>query len=120
MSIRKVINGAAIAAMIVASGSSVANATDKKIISGTWIIGDGAGVLHIRGSYWNHPKYGAGTIQRGTGSATYEVFYNEHQGVRCAYRVMTIAEGQILVLESADATQSPDYCPQGKLSRADR
>jgi len=89
-------------------------------MNGTWIIGDGQGILTIRGSSWNHDKKGAATIQKGTGSANYEVFYNQHQGVRCAYRVKTIADGAILVLEAADETQSADFCPQGKLSRADK
>jgi len=109
---------AAISALTLLASSTIAYAGDR-VLNGTWVIGDGEGVLSIRGSRWHHPKYGAGTIRRGTGSANYEVFYNKHQGVRCAYRVMTIADGQILVLEVADETQSPDYCPRGKLSRAD-
>jgi hypothetical protein len=117
MSIAKIIASMAVTAIL---ALNVSDARADKVISGTWIIGDGTGVLGIHGKTWNHPKYGAGTIQRGAGSANFEVFYNQHQGVRCAYRVMTIADGEILVLESADATQSPDYCPQGKLSRADK
>jgi hypothetical protein len=108
---------ALLGAIVLLSASAVAN---ERVLNGTWIIGDGEGALTIRGSHWYHPKYGAGTIRRGTGAANYEVFYDKHQGTRCAYRVMTIAGGQILVLEVADETQSPDYCPRGKLSRADR
>ncbi|MBL8882368.1 MAG: hypothetical protein JNL45_04855 [Hyphomicrobium sp.] len=102
--------------LAVSAGTAVA----ENPMNGTWVIGDGTGKLTIHGSRWNHDKFGAGTIQKGTGSAHYEVFYNKHQGVRCAYRITTIADGAILVLEAADETQSADYCPQGKLSRADK
>lgn len=116
---RSLVITSAIACVAASVSGFTASAGDKPI-SGTWIIGDGASELIIRGATWSHSKYGAATIQKGTGASTFEVFYNEHQGVRCAYRVMTVGDGQILILESADATQSPDYCPQGKLMRADK
>jgi hypothetical protein len=118
-SLRKA-SAAAMALTILTAATTTAARPLHRVLNGNWIIGDGEGVLTIRGSRWLHPKYGAGTIRRGEGSANYEVFYDKHQGVRCAYRVMTIAGGEILVLEVADETQSPDYCPRGKLSRADR
>ena len=119
MSISSVTKAGILGALIVLAGINSASARERKL-NGAWIIGDAEGVLVIRGSSWNHPKYGAGTIRRGRGSSNYEVFYNKYQGIRCAYRVMTIAEGRILVLEVADETQSSDFCPRGKLSRADR
>ena len=119
MSITNVMKAGILAALIALTGFGSASARERKL-NGAWIIGDGEGVLVIRGSRWNHPKYGAGTIRRGQGSSNYEVFYQKHQGIRCAYRVMTMASGQILVLEVADETQSPEFCPRGKLSRADR
>jgi hypothetical protein len=120
MSISNVMKAGIVAALVVLAGISSASARGERKLNGVWILADGQGVLVIRGSSWHHPKYGAGTIRKGRGSATYEVFYNKHEGIRCAYRILTIADGQLLVLEVADETQSPDFCPRGKLSRADR
>jgi hypothetical protein len=89
-------------------------------LNGRWVMGDGEGILEIHGKNWSHPKYGSAQIQYGTGASDIEVFYIKEQGVRCAYRVNTIADGDILVLESTDTTQSANYCPTGKLSRADK
>lgn len=110
------LSGAAAVLLSLLAGSAIAG---EPKLSGTWIIGDGQGVLTIRGSKWMHPKHGAATIKVGTGASDIEVFYNEHQGVRCAYRTMSVGEGQILFLETADKTQNLDFCPAGKLSRAD-
>jgi hypothetical protein len=93
---------------------------DRSDLSGKWVLLDGEGVLVIRGSDWEHPKYGSASIKKGTGAADYDVFYHKHQGVHCAYRVMKIADGEILVLEAADATQAGEYCPVGKLSRVSK
>lgn len=89
-------------------------------MDGRWVVGDGEGILEIQGRNWSHPKYGSAQIQYGTAASDIEVFYIKEQGVRCAYRVNTIADGNILVLESTDSTQSASYCPSGKLSRADK
>ncbi|MEI9901701.1 MAG: hypothetical protein WDN31_18125 [Hyphomicrobium sp.] len=105
----------AIVAALAATAATSAQAQGSPL-TGRWILGDGAGVLVIRGASWFHPKNGAGRITPGKGAADYEVFYTEHQGVRCAYHVNTVAGGEILVLEAADDTQSPDFCPSGKLS----
>jgi hypothetical protein len=102
-----------------AANLGVASAKDSDL-SGRWVLLDGEGVLVIHGSNWEHPKYGSASIKRGTEAADYDVFYHKHQGVHCAYRVIRIAGGEILVLEAADATQSPDYCPVGKLSRVSK
>ena len=101
-------------------GLGVANAKADSDLSGRWVLLDGEGVLVIHGSSWEHPKYGSASIKRGTEAADYDVYYHKHEGVHCAYRVMKIADGEILVLEAADGTQSPDYCPVGKLSRVSK
>lgn len=111
--------GKAVLLIAFAISLTAANAKERDL-SGRWVLLDGDGVLVIHGSDWEHPKYGSGSIKRGTEAADYDVFYHKHQGVHCAYRVMRIADGEILVLEAADATQSPDYCPVGKLSRVSR
>jgi hypothetical protein len=106
-------------AFVIALGAANAHA-QKADLNGKWVLADGEGVLVIRGQDWEHPKYGAASIKRGGGAADYEVHYHKHQGVSCAYRVLKVADGEILVLEAADATQSPDYCPVGKLSRVSK
>lgn len=111
----------AVAATLLGMCASVGAAKAEPInLNGKWVMGDGEGVLEIRGNDWFHPKYGSARIQYGTGSSDVEVFYAKEQGIRCAYRVNTIAHGDILVLEWADASQSSNYCPSGKLSRADK
>jgi hypothetical protein len=88
-----------------------------KTISGHWIMPDNK-VLTIRGSEWTHPARGAATIHRIAGN-TFRVDYHEYQGTGCTYRITTTAGGDILVLETADATQSLDFCPSGRFSRRD-
>lgn len=104
-------------AIAIASLPVHAAGAEPNDLNGRWILADGAGVLVIKGASWFHPKHGTGTIKRGRGAADYEVFYTEHQGTRCAYQINTAAGGELLVLDTADATQSPDFCPAGKLSR---
>ena len=88
-------------------------------LNGAWLIGDGEGILRIEGSEWRHPGKGLATLSAGREAADYEVNYQQHQGIKCQYRVTKAAQGKILMLEAADATQSLDYCPSGKLLRAD-
>jgi hypothetical protein len=107
--------GAAMA-LGVTLGASGANAQAKGI-SGRWIMPDNQ-VLVIHGSDWIHPVRGSATIRRTAGN-TFKVDYHGFQGTGCTYRVNTTAGGDILVLETADATQSPDFCPSGRLSRSD-
>jgi hypothetical protein len=106
------------AAMVlgVTLGASGAHA-EAKGISGRWIMPDSS-VLVIRGSEWFHPSRGAATIRRMAGN-TIRVDYHAFQGTGCTYRVNTIAGGEILVLETVDATQSLDFCPSGRFSRSD-
>jgi hypothetical protein len=108
---------AAATALTLTVGGHSTYAAEGKSMSGKWLLPDGS-VLTIRGSEWNHQSRGLATIRRGAGN-TIRVSYNSHQGTGCSYRVNTIANGDILVLETADATQSPDFCPSGRLSRAD-
>ena len=102
---------------LTAGTHSTQAAPEGKGMSGRWILPDGS-MLTIRGSEWAHQTRGLATIRRVAGN-TVKVSYNGHQGTGCTYRINTIANGDILVLEPADATQSPDYCPSGRLSRAD-
>ena len=99
------------------AGAATTQAAEAKSMNGRWIWPDGS-ALTIRGAEWTHQSYGVATIRRGAGN-TIKISYNGHQGTGCTYRVNTIANGDILVLETADATQSPDFCPAGRLSRAD-
>lgn len=108
---------ATVTALALTVGVDGVQAAESKGLNGKWILPDGS-VLTIRGSEWNHQSKGLATIRRGAGN-NIKISYNSHQGTGCAYRVNTIANGDILVLESADATQSPDFCPIGRLSRAD-
>jgi hypothetical protein len=108
------------AAMVlgVTLGASGAYAEPAKGISGRWIMPDNT-VLIIRGSEWFHPVRGAATIRRQAGN-TVRVDYHAFQGTGCTYRINTTAGGDILVLETADNTQSPDFCPNGRFSRSDQ
>jgi hypothetical protein len=90
---------------------------EAKGMNGRWIMPDNT-VLVIHGSDWSHPSRGAATIRR-TGGNTIRVDYHSFQGTGCTYRVNTTAGGDILVLETADATQSLDFCPSGRFSRTD-
>ena len=103
-------------ALGVTFGASAASA-EAKSLSGHWIMPDNT-ILVIHGSDWFHPQRGAATIRR-TGGNTIRVDYHAFQGTGCTYRVNTIAGGDILVLETADATQSLDFCPSGRFSRSD-
>ena len=116
----KVIGLGKVVLLIAFAISLTAASAKERDLSGRWVLLDGDGVLVIHGSNWEHPKYGSASIKRGTEAADYDVYYHKHQGVHCAYRVIRIADGEILVLEAADATQSPDYCPVGKLSRVSK
>ena|SRR5437868_3036843 len=107
---------AGIAGMILV-GISGANAQVNGL-GGRWIGSDNS-VLTIRGSEWVHQGHGTATIRKGSRGAAIDVYYHQHQGMRCAYRVHTAAGGEILVLEVADALQSPDFCPSGQFSRSD-
>lgn len=86
-------------------------------LSGDWMMGDGKGVLEIRGSKWRHPEYGAATIKRGSAAADIEVFYHKADGMKCAYRTSLADKGDVLYLELAEGLQSMEYCPRGKLTR---
>jgi hypothetical protein len=108
---------AAAVALAAAAGTTTVHAAEGKGLSGRWIGQDNA-VLTIRGSEWVHQSFGTGTIRR-LGGNTIRVDYNGHQGTGCTYRANTTAGGDILVLEIADATQSFDFCPSGRFSRAD-
>ena len=104
-------------ATAILSTLGMTNAHAEMPLSGSWVIGNGAGVLVIQGSSWQHPKMGNATVRHGTSSADIQVFYHGAQGIRCAYRAYLTASGEKLVLEPADGSQSPEYCPQGELSR---
>ena len=104
-------------ALVATAGTTAVHAAEAKGISGRW-IGQDNSVLTIRGSEWVHQSFGVGTIHRLSGN-TIRVDYNGHQGTGCTYRVNTTAGGDILVLETADASQSLDFCPSGRFSRAD-
>ena len=108
---------AATALALTAAVPSAQAAGESKGTSGRWILPDGS-MLTIRGSEWTHQVRGTATIRRVAGN-TIKVSYNGHQGTGCTYRINTIANGDVLVLETADATQSPDFCPSGRLSRSD-
>jgi hypothetical protein len=99
-------------------GASGAHAEPAKGISGRWIMPDSS-VLVIRGSDWFHPTRGAATIRRMAGN-TIRVDYHAFQGTGCTYRVNTAAGGDILVLETADTTQSIEFCPSGRFTRSDQ
>jgi hypothetical protein len=114
---RKIASFAAGIAGMTLLGISGANAQVNGF-SGRWIGSDNS-VLTIRGSEWVHQGLGTATIRKGSRGAAIDVYYHQHQGMRCAYRVHTAAGGQILVLEMADALQSPDFCPNGRFSRSD-
>jgi hypothetical protein len=86
-------------------------------MNGQWIAPDNS-ILVIRGTQWFHPTGGTATIKRGKGSSSIEVFYNQRQGTRCAYRVHFAAEGDVLVLEATDQLQALELCPTGRFSRA--
>jgi hypothetical protein len=58
-------------------------------------------------------------LARGKAAGDYVVTYVQHQGVRCSYRISRTAGGGILMLEAADETQLMDFCPTGKLLKAD-
>ena len=88
-------------------------------LDGAWLLAEGEGVLRIEGSEWRHPDKGLATLSRGREASKYEVIYQQHQGIKCEYRVTKAADGRILTLEPADATQLLDYCPSGKLLKAD-
>ena len=89
-------------------------------LDGAWLLADGEGLLKIEGSEWRHPDKGLATLSEGgEAAADYEVTYQQHQGIKCGYRVMKAADRRILMLEATDATQPPDYCPSGKLLKAD-
>lgn len=108
----------AIVMAVVTAGAPISAQADTsaKQLNGRWILPDNK-VLVIRGTSWFHPVHGTGTIKQGKGAADYEVFYTAHQGVRCAYSINATAGGEILVLDAVDKTQSPDFCPTGRLSR---
>jgi hypothetical protein len=107
----------AVALAAIAGTTTVHAAEGKGGLSGRWIMPDNS-ILTIRGSEWSHPAWGAATIHRTEGN-TFRVDYHQHQGTGCTYRINTTASGDILVLEAADATQSFDFCPSGRFSRAD-
>ena len=88
-------------------------------LDGAWLIPEEEGVLTIEGSEWRHPDKGLATLSRGREASEYEVTYQQHQGIKCEYRITKAADGRIITLEAADATQQLEYCPSGKLLRAD-
>ncbi len=106
----------ALVTFVGAVGSATSAMAQAKDLNGRWIMPDNK-VLVIRGKSWFHPVHGAGTIKSGKGAADYDVFYTAHQGIRCSYQINAIAGGEILVLDATDKTQSPDFCPTGRLSR---
>jgi len=108
-----------LAASGVTGARHVAGAAAGGDLDGTWLLVEGEGVLTIEGSEWRHPEKGLATLSRGRESSEYEVTYQRHQGIKCAYRITKAADGKILTLEAADATQQLEYCPSGKLLRAD-
>jgi hypothetical protein len=114
---RKVAGFAVGIASMILLGISGANAQANGW-SGRWIGSDNS-VLTIRGSEWVHQARGTATIRKSTKSGSIDVYYHQYQGVRCTYRVHTAAGGELLVLEAADALQSPDFCPGGRFSRSD-
>ena len=91
--------------------------SDSRPISGVWDMGNNAGELVIRGTKWFHPKYGAGLIKRTDDAGDFAVVYTDHVAVRCSYRARLAADGDILVLTSANPAQSPDFCPSGRMLR---
>ena len=99
---------------VAARGESDAGALD-----GAWLMSEGEGILRIEGSEWRHPDKGLATLSRGPEAGEYDVTYQQRQGIKCAYRVTKAADGRIITLEAADATQMLDYCPSGKLLRAE-
>lgn len=107
---------AVLVSVVAAAGSATPAMAQAKDLNGRWIMPDNK-VLVIRGKSWFHPVHGAGTIKSGKGAADYDVFYTAHQGIRCSYQINASAGGEILVLDAADQTQSPDFCPTGRLSR---
>jgi hypothetical protein len=112
---------AALSAALMLGAAANSRADDVALgdLTGRWIIGNADGVLVISGSSWLHPKHGAASIRRGRDAANFEVHYHQHGAARCKYRISTTALGEILVLEPAE-TQSPIYCPSGRLSRVSR
>jgi len=114
---RKIAASAAGVAGMILLGISGANAQANGL-SGRWIGSDNS-VLTIHGSEWVHQVRGTATIRKGSRGAAIDVYYHQHQGMRCAYRVHTAAGGEILVLEIVDALQSSDFCPSGRFSRSD-
>jgi hypothetical protein len=88
-------------------------------LDGAWLMDNTEGLLKIEGSEWRHPEKGLATIAPGREAGEFEVTYGQHQGVKCAYRISKAGDGKILTLEAADATQLFDYCPSGRLLKAD-
>ena len=93
--------------------------TEPNALDGAWLMSEGEGILRIEGSEWRHPDKGLATLSQAHEAGEYGVTYQQHQGIKCAYRITKAADGRILTLEAADATQLLDYCPSGKLLRAD-
>ena len=93
--------------------------SDSNQLNGAWLLADHDGTLTIEGSEWRHPEKGLAMLSRGSEAGDYEVTYQQPQGIKCQYRVTKAADGNVLILEAADATQSLDYCPSGKLLRAE-
>ena len=93
--------------------------SDAGELDGAWLMSEGEGILRIEGSEWRHPDKGLATLSRGHEAGKYEVTYQQRQGIKCEYRVTKAADGRIITLEAADATQMLDYCPSGKLLKAD-
>jgi hypothetical protein len=88
-------------------------------LDGAWLLPEGDGILKIDGSEWRHPDKGLASLLAGRQANDYEVIYQQHQGMKCEYRITKAADGKILFVEAADDTQPVDYCPSGKLLKAD-
>jgi hypothetical protein len=100
-------------------GSAARTAAAMGNFDGAWLLSEGEGLLRIEGSEWRHPDKGLATLSRDREVGEYYVTYHQHEGIKCSYRIASGADGKVLRLEVADATQRGDYCPSGKLLRAD-
>lgn len=101
-----------VAMLLAALGVTAASAGQS-----TWVSDSGNAEIRQQGRTWILNNAGPATIKPGTTSSDFEVYYQDGNGSRCAYRRLIIQNGAAIILEATDSTQSSELCPTGKFNR---